>query len=209
MLHPRHIIRTMADFTLHDDQTGSSGTDPSEMASIGDNHSTGGGHSSHPTSGMSMSFHTGITDPLYSSAWAPASPGEYAGTIAFLMLLAFTYRFLVAWKSVLDHKWAVKENERSVLVAAGKAGSLGSSEGLSGSGGGRRTGSWSGKPWRWSVDFPRASMQMVTSGVGYLLPSMLSMLAVMTFNVGYFLAVLAGVFFGELIFGRWIRGSEH
>jgi len=105
---------------------------------------------------------------------------------------------------MLDHKWAVKDSERSVLVAAGKAGSLGSSEGLGGGGGGRRMDGWGGRPWRWSVDLPRAWMQMVTSGIGYLL-----MLAVMTFNVGYFLAVLAGVFFGELIFGRWIRGSEH
>lgn len=132
---------------------------------------------------------------------------------------------------MLDHKWAVKDNERSVLVAAGKAGSLRSSGGLDGSDGasregGRRQGAWGGKPWRWSVDLPRAWMQMVTSGVGYLLYvfslslfilphalantlPILSMLAVMTFNVGYFLAVLGGVFFGELIFGRWIRGSEH
>ncbi|KAG0128297.1 putative Ctr copper transporter [Tuber indicum] len=187
----------MADFTRHSDQDGSSGTDPSTISSTGGDHS-----SSHSMpSGMSMAFHTGMTDSLYSSAWTPNSPEQYAGTIAFLVLLAFTYRFLVAWRSVLDRKRAVKDNERSVLVAAGKAGSLGSSEGLDG---GRRTGSWGGRPWRWSVDLPRAWMQVVTSGVGYLL-----MLAVMTFNVGYFLAVLTGVFFGELIFGRWIHGSEH
>jgi len=34
------------------------------------------------------------------------------------------------------------------------------------------------------------------------------MIIVMTMNVGYFFAVLAGIFFGELVFGRWITGAH-
>jgi hypothetical protein len=33
------------------------------------------------------------------------------------------------------------------------------------------------------------------------------MIAVMTLNVGYFFAVLAGLFLGEFAFGRFISGS--
>jgi copper transporter 1 len=32
------------------------------------------------------------------------------------------------------------------------------------------------------------------------------MLAVMTYNVGYFLSILAGAFIGELAFGRFSQG---
>jgi hypothetical protein len=35
------------------------------------------------------------------------------------------------------------------------------------------------------------------------------MLAVMTMNVGYFLSVLAGVFAGSVLFGRYAVVSEH
>lgn len=35
------------------------------------------------------------------------------------------------------------------------------------------------------------------------------MLAVMTMNVGYFMAVLGGVFVGEMVWGRWTKGGGH
>lgn len=35
------------------------------------------------------------------------------------------------------------------------------------------------------------------------------MLAVMTMNVGYFMAVLGGIFAGEMVWGRWIKGGDH
>jgi solute carrier family 31 (copper transporter), member 1 len=34
------------------------------------------------------------------------------------------------------------------------------------------------------------------------------MLAVMTFNVGYFLSVIGGIFLGDLLFGRYSLGEE-
>ena len=34
------------------------------------------------------------------------------------------------------------------------------------------------------------------------------MLAIMTYNVGYFLSILAGAFVGELAMGRFIQGME-
>lgn len=40
-----------------------------------------------------------------------------------------------------------------------------------------------------------------------LLPTC-SMLGVMTLNVGYFLSVLAGLFVGELVVGRYARGED-
>ena len=35
------------------------------------------------------------------------------------------------------------------------------------------------------------------------------MLAVMTENIGYFFSVLAGIFIGELVVGRYVAVDEH
>lgn len=55
-----------------------------------------------------------------------------------------------------------------------------------------------GRRWHTTIQLTRALFQVTTMTMGYLL-----MLAVMTFNLGYLLAVLAGGFVGELALG-WI-----
>ena len=72
------------------------------------------------------------------------------------------------------------------------------------------------RPWRISTDVPRALLDTIIAGVGYLLLVILElhlsthvlmlpyrMLAVMTNNVGYFLSILGGTFLGSLMVGRY------
>jgi hypothetical protein len=37
--------------------------------------------------------------------WMPMSSSAYAGTCIFLILLAVIFRFLIAFKSVLENRW--------------------------------------------------------------------------------------------------------
>ncbi|KAI9749732.1 MAG: Oxysterol binding protein [Chaenotheca gracillima] len=188
--------------------------------------------SSMPSSMMTMAFYTSTSTPLYSAAWTPRSTGAYAGTCIFLILLATLFRSLFAVRYYLERRWLDKDlNRRYVVVAAPP-----SSDAQSDSGdeepateAARVRDDRDAKSatlltvrgveeevrvvkrtvravpaWRFSVDFPRAILGTVTVGIGYLL-----MLAVMTYNVGYFLSVLGGAFIGELVAGRFVLLHEH
>ncbi|KAI1399881.1 Ctr copper transporter [Hypoxylon fuscum] len=168
------------------------------------------------TTEMHMVFQNSMGTSLYSDAWKPSTASAYAGTIIFLIVLGIIFRLLLAGKALAEERWLDTELKRRYVVVQGK---LPVAEQVS-------TDSFSKKmtltengveedvvvvekkkshprPWRLSVDPVRAVMDTCIAGVGYLL-----MLAVMTMNIGYFLAVLGGTFMGSLLVGRF-SNSEH
>ncbi|KAF8250535.1 hypothetical protein K440DRAFT_541437 [Wilcoxina mikolae CBS 423.85] len=152
-----------------------------------------------------MTFVVSTSTPLFSTSWAPKTLAQYVGTCIFLIALSILFRFLLAWRHVLSHSWAKKSGSSRIVVATSPP--VGDEKTDSVESGGPvvlRQDGWGGRPWRFSTDLPRAGMTVLVSGVGYLM-----MLAVMTMNVGYFMSVLAGIFVGELVWGRFIEGAEH
>ncbi|KAI5846065.1 Ctr copper transporter family-domain-containing protein [Tricharina praecox] len=189
----------MADFT----QNTSSGSSSSSSSTSTTSSSSSDSMSDSMSMTMSMTFITSTTTPLFSTSWTPRTLGQYVGACIFLIVLAFVFRFVLAWKAVLEHRWARREVDRKPVVVLGD-GDAGGSEDELPKEAGEGEGGWAGRPWRFGTELPRAAMAVLSTGLGYLL-----MLAVMTMNVGYFMSVLAGVFVGELAWGRFMTGSSH
>jgi len=141
-----------------------------------------------------MVFLSSTMTPLYSAAWSPATTGHYAGTCVFIVILAAIFRGLIAMRAVQAGRWALAEKRRPYVIASTKVqAQVITEQSLDG-----KEGRGVIRPWRLSVDVPRACIDTVIAGVGYLL-----MLAVMTMNVGYFMSVLGGTFLGSLAIGRY------
>ncbi|KAK4692072.1 solute carrier family 31 (copper transporter), member 1, partial [Lecanoromycetidae sp. Uapishka_2] len=155
-------------------------------------------------SSMMMAFFTSTTTTLYSTAWTPSSTGQYAGTCIFLILLGIMFRGLFALRALQEAKWMKAERKRQYIIGSGlnKKSDNNSKEPIPNESRMSNVPDKKVRPWRISTDVPRAIMDTLIAGVGYLL-----MIAVMTMNVGYFLSILGGIFLGSLTFGRYAAVS--
>lgn len=139
--------------------------------------------SAMPMSAMQMVFFTSTTTPLYSTSWTPSNTGQYAGTCIFLIIFATTFRILFALRAVQERKWQQLESTRQYIIAGaeGKQRENGMNEEESkmsvssensddGSMNAIKRKQVSGvRPWRTTQDVPRACLDVVIAGVGYLL----------------------------------------
>lgn len=140
---------------------------------------------------MSNAFHFGVGDPLWTTSLTPTNGQAYAGAIILLILMAFFLRFLTTLRDMAEKRWNPKRPSRCNGDEADNYLKMGLSQAD-----GPEVGA--GRRWHTTIQLTRALFQVTTMTMGYLL-----MLAVMTFNLGYLLAVLAGGFVGELALG-WI-----
>ena len=78
------------------------------------------GSDSSMSMGMQMTFVDSHSTPLYSNSWTPSSTGAYAGTCLFLIVLSVVLRSLLAFRSVLEKKWALKSTNRRYRLVRGQ-----------------------------------------------------------------------------------------
>ncbi|ORY86938.1 Ctr copper transporter [Protomyces lactucae-debilis] len=161
-----------------------------------------------------MTFHTGTGDALWWSGFTPTSLGAYAGALVLLIALGILHRAMAAFGAWTEARARLRLNGyanevRDALVAREGLGTAVSTDKEAmvqqrplASRDAIRIATGKYPAWRWSVDVSRGLLQVLSAGLAYLL-----MLAVMTGNMGFFLAVLAGIFIGEVAFGRF-RFSE-
>ena len=97
-------------------------------------------------------------DAVFSNNWVPSTPAAYFGTWVFIFFLGVISRGLIAWKTVLEGYWFRKHASTTVVVSTNDDGKV---KVVSG---GQNV-----RVWRTSVDIPRSFLQMVNSGVHYLL----------------------------------------
>jgi len=132
---------------------------------------------------MRMYFHMGITDYVLFKSWVPNTTLTYIGTWVAIFLFTIVFEVMKLFRTRWEKKWADQLTEEYTNI------SINSNSIFAGE-----------APFRTKIDFARATLHLIEVGWGFLV-----MLVVMTYNIGLFVAVLAGAFFGMLLIGRFVQ----
>jgi len=130
-------------------------------------------------------LHFGKGDVLWLQDWVPQSMGAYIGACIGLLLLAMIDRWIAACRAVSGAHWSkrarvqISENDLSRSLAPSRTLAL---------------------PFVVARDLPAGLFQVVQSALRFAF-----MLAVMTFNAGFLMAVVLGAGLGEMLFGRFLN----
>ncbi|KAJ3189877.1 hypothetical protein HDU85_000161 [Gaertneriomyces sp. JEL0708] len=160
-----------------------------------------GGHGGHIGGGpvMRMYFHTGFADYVLFKGWVPRNSVQYALTWLAIFVFGFLYEAWVAWYGWYNVTRLVPAKSRSLEHVVVDSGSGSSETQLTGD-----KPTVSAYPARQEPRtrvrraFIRGLAKMITVTAAYAL-----MLIAMTFNVGLFFAVVAGLGVGAAVFSEW------
>ncbi|TPX57709.1 hypothetical protein PhCBS80983_g03618 [Powellomyces hirtus] len=145
---------------------------------------------------MQMFFHTGLADYVLFQKWVPRTPLQYAGTWLVIFLFGILYEGWNAWiatseanllsRTAKHHDTTTAKTSKNGLIPI--------------------TPSPPRALTTWTIRFKRglfrAMAKAITVTAAYFL-----MLVAMTFNVGLFIAVVAGLAVGSAIFTEWTRAA--
>ncbi|KAH9921949.1 Ctr copper transporter [Epithele typhae] len=134
---------------------------------------------------------------LFFESWEPNTPGAIAGTCIGLLALAVFERWVNGMRGIVEAKW----KKRALALMSSKANVRGSA---TDSAAAPPSATRTYPPFIPSHDIPRGALFAFQALLYYLL-----MLAVMTFQAGFIIAIVGGLMIGEVLFGRFNAVRAH
>lgn len=131
---------------------------------------------SSPTGSTMMTFFNSHATPLFSASWTPSTTGQYVGTCIFLIFFGAIYHTLGAFRTNWHHRLRdIEHNRRIPIVDGSGKKNDGTSKSMTASRVIIKTvpvltrPDQKDRPWRFSTDLPRALLDTLIAGIGYLL----------------------------------------
>ncbi|KAH9926640.1 CTR copper uptake transporter [Epithele typhae] len=136
---------------------------------------------------MLMWFHFTPGDILWFYGWVPRSTGAMVGACIGLFLLAMVDRWISAARAVMEAHWS----KRAQIVQADRANARSSD-------GGKPAAFARVPPFIATNDLARGALHAVQSALHFAI-----MLALMNFQLAFFISIVAGLGVGETLWGRY------